>query len=204
MTPVVLFVAACASTPPQGSANPPRSDPRERAPAVALDPRAPLPEAEALARTEAGVVVLNAPHNCAVARDTVRRFFQAVMTEDLIRLETLLDPGAQVSSDSRGTRWQAFTFWRLRFSRLDYAELAGRIVFQDSAVETYSAEDLAAIEPFRKISVDLEPSQVLVRTPIETTTVDGQRLFGDEMAFVLAPDKKAYTIVHIVEPFSLP
>lgn len=193
----------CASA-PSGFATTTRFPPEPpRAPAVAIDPKAELPEATASAPTSQPLAVLAAPMDIGAAQQTVRRFIEAAVLEDADTMGQLLEPQAQMRADSRGTRWQARAFWQLRFARLDYTQLKGRLVYRESMVETWVASDdrpsHARPPPF-----DIEPPQVLVRVPVLTRSVDGQALFGDEIDFVLVPFRTGFRIASIAEAFHTP
>ena len=202
---LLLVTAACGNVNPNVRARPTRApEHRVRAPAVVLEPLARLPQPTTAGATGPGLAVLREPRNREAVREAVRRFFRAVVEEDWQALQNLIDPDAQVTVDARGTRWQALTFWRLRLRKLDYTKLSGHVVFQDSAIETYSSEDLSALDNSRTFPFVIEPQEVLVQVPIETRSVDGVKLLGEEISFLFAPVDPGYSIVQMIEPFDLP
>jgi hypothetical protein len=163
-----------------------------------------MTESQGYASTEQRLVVLRTPSQQESARNTVRRFLRAVVSEDEKALQSLMTEDAQVRTDRRGTRWQAHTFWRLRFSRLDYTQLEGQLLYRDGSLQTYRAQDMPLLDPPRDLPVQLEEPQVLVHVPILTRVLNGQALFGDAISFVLVPRGSGSRIVLIVESFQIP
>jgi hypothetical protein len=175
-----------------------------RAPGVAIEPRAELPEAVPSAPTSQSLAVLVAPADMDAARQVVRRFMEAVALEDADGVADLLEPQAQVRVDARGTRWQAVAFWQLRFKRLDYTQLKGRVIYRESAMETYAAPDAEHPNRSRQAPLVIVPPQVAVRVPVLTRAVNGQALFGDEIDFVLVPVGSGFRIASMAESFQSP
>jgi hypothetical protein len=180
-----------------------RAEP-SRAPGVAIEPRGELPDAAPSATTSQSLVVLTAPADMDAARQIVRRFMDAVVLEDADVLRRLLEPHAQLRADARGTRWQAIAFWQLRFTRLDYTQLKGRVIYRESAMETYVAPDAEHPNRSRRAPFTVTPPQVLVRVPMLTRAVNGQALFGDEIDFVLVPFGASFRIASMAESFQSP
>jgi hypothetical protein len=174
-----------------------------RAPGVALEPRGALPAAEPSAITSQSLAVLTAPADMDAARQLVRHFMDAVVLEDADALDQLLEPHAQLTVDARGTRWQARAFWQLRFMRLDYTQLRGRVIYRESAMETYVAPDAEHPNRSHRAPLAITPPQVLVRVPLLTRALNGQVLFGDEIDFVLVPFGASFRIASMAESFQL-
>jgi len=87
----------------------------------------------------------------------------------------------------------ALDHWRARLRRGQYRKLASEIVYQDPDVETYRYDELSVAgteRPARPAAMDR--TDLLLRVPILTTRVGSDRLFGDEMRFVLRPTAAFY------------
>ncbi|MBN1606067.1 MAG: hypothetical protein JW940_05510 [Polyangiaceae bacterium] len=175
-----------------------------RAPGVAIEPRGELPAAVSSAPTAQSLTVLTAPASMNAARQVVRRFMEAVALEDEDGVGALLEPQAQMRVDARGTRWRAMSFWQARFARLDYTQLKGRVVYRESAIETYAAPDAEHANGSRLPPLTITPPQVLVCVPVLTRSVNGQTFFGDEIDFVLVPFGATFRIAAMAENFQLP
>jgi hypothetical protein len=175
-----------------------------RAPGVAIEPRGELPRAVPSASTSQSLTVLTEPPDMLAARHVVRRFMAAVALEDVDGIGELLEPQAVVRTDARGSRTQAMSFWQLRFARLDYAQLKGRVIYQQSAIETYAAPDAEHPVRSRRSPLAIMPPQVLVRVPVLTRAINGQTLFGDEIDFVLVPFGTGFRIAWMAESFQPP
>ena len=101
----------------------------------------------------------------------------------------------------------ALDHWRARLRRGQYRKLASEIVYQDPDVETYRYDDLnpsgeATQRPPRPASMDR--ADLLLLVPILTTRVGSDRVFGDEMRFVLRRDGSRLMIRQILEEFQMP
>lgn len=175
-----------------------------RAPGIAVDPAPELPPAARVADPEQGVVVLRAPEDPEAAREVVRGFFRAVSQGSYGELETFVADEAWLSAGAMAGRQKARQYWQMRLSRLDYASLAGSSIFRDGEIETYRAQDLAALRPPRALGVVAQADDVVVRVPIAAPRSGKTRLFGDEIVFVLRPKGNRYAIVDMAEEFTLP
>jgi hypothetical protein len=169
-----------------------------------VDPTFQLPAASRQAPAEARLLVLQAPANMQAARATIRQFFQAILAEDTALLERILDEQAWVQDDKSGARQRAGAFWRARLSRLEYETLAGQLVYRESEVQTYLAEDALRLGELRRLRMAPEDDDVVIRVPIATPTVGSTRLFGEEIVFLMRPSQKGYIIAEILEDFRLP
>jgi hypothetical protein len=200
------LVLGCAAKPPAlrfATSNEPDGGPR-RPPAVAVDPSFQLPPPTGQASVETGILVLQAPANIQAARGKVREFFQAVVAEDTELLDELLDEQAWVQDNTSGARQRARAFWRARLSRLEYEALAGQLIYRESEVETYLAEDALRLAELRRLKMAPEDDDVVLRVAIATPRIGSARLFGDEVVFLMRPSQKGYTIAEILEDFRLP
>jgi hypothetical protein len=176
-------------------------DPR-RAPGVAVDPTPELPKQETRSSTERGLVSLRAPVDPSAARSVVREFFRLAVAEAASELDALFAQQAWV--DSAGTRQPARQFWRSRLTQLDYKGLGGQLVYREAELESYRAEDQAALATTRRLPFQIQPDEVVVRVPIAVSWTGRARLFGDEVVFRLRPNAGRYEIHEIIEDFRLP
>lgn len=200
----VLLAIACARLEP-ASSTAPRSEaplPR-RAPGVAVDPAVALPAPAAEAGTDRGLMVLSSPRDRGAARQVVARFFRAVLEESPDELAELLDERCTIRTDSAGNRAICRSLWPARFERLDYSALAGRAVFRARDVEIFEDPQTLA-QAGRALPVQASHDDVVVRVPILASRSSKERLFGDEIWFVLKPGAKGYRIAEMIEEFTLP
>ncbi len=193
---------SCAARPTElaSSAGPVRSE--RRAPGVLEVQRVELPDPVRRGDSRTQLLLLRAPAVTARARDTVRAFLRAAVDETPERLELLLSPDAFV--DTGAGRQPARAFWQTRMAQLDYTELKGQVLFRDTDVQTFCAEDLLRIPAGRRISLELAPDEVAVRVPIRVSWAGKPRLFGDELLFRLQLTGTRFEIAEISEDFRLP
>ena len=173
-----------------------------RAPGVAEQRSAVLPEPTRVGNSRDQWLVLRAPAASGLAREAVRDFLRATVNEALERMDPLLAPQAFVETGSG--RQPARAFWQSRFTVLDYTELRGQLLFRDADLETFRAEDLARVPSARKLPMELAADEIAVRVPIRVSWTGRSRLFGDELLFRLQPAGTHYEIAEISEDFRLP
>ena len=200
-----VLLVGCAARAPDTAA--PRAasssePPARRAPGVAVDPRAALPEANLASATEHGLVVLASPPDPTRARDTVRRFFNAVAREASDEIDRLVGPDAWVETGAQ--RQPVRGFWRTRFAQLDYSELGREMVYRDSELETFRPEDLERMGSNRPSFLETRQGDLVVRAKVRLSWKGRSRLFGDELVFLLRPDGDRFLITEIAEDFRLP
>lgn len=147
-------------------------------------------------------LVLRAPASSGLAREAVREFLHATVDEALERMEPLLTPQAVV--DTGSGRQPARAFWQSRFTVLDYTELRGQLLFRETDLETFRAEDLARLPAKRRLPIELAADEIAVRIAIRVSWSGRARLFGDELVFRLQPAGARYAIAEISEEFRLP
>jgi hypothetical protein len=200
---VCALCASCAARTPQFAASPSSdAEAKRRAPGV-IEPRAEvLPDPTRTGDAQDGLLLLRAPVAPELARQVVRSFLRAAVNEAPERMELLLAPQAFI--DTSGGRQPARSFWRTRLAQLDYTELKGQLLFRESDLETFRAEDLARLPPGRRIPLDLGADEVAVRVPIRVSWAGRTRLFGDELVFRLQPAGPRFEIAEISEDFRLP
>ena len=177
-------------------------DAKRQAPGVSEPRGEALPEPNRTGDAQAGLLLLRAPAAPELARQVVRSFLRAAVDETPDRLELLLAPQAFI--DTAGGRQPARSFWRARLAQLDYTELKGQLLFRDSDLETFRAEDLTRLPTGRRIPLELDGDEVAVRVPIRVSWVGRTRLFGDELVFKLQPAGSRFEIAEISEDFRLP
>lgn len=179
-----------------------QDEPR-RAPAVAVDPLPQLPTANRSAQVDVGVVALEQPIDHHSALRVVAAFFDAISREDLAALSELISEDAGVQLDPQTGRRRAREVWRTRFAQMPYDRLASSKVYREAAIEWSHAG-----EPFGSVArtgsdLPTERGDLVVRVPIATTSVDKDRLFGDEIVLVLRYRQGRLQVVEMSEPLQL-
>jgi len=192
-------VSCAAAIPPSTSSE---AKLERRAPGVAETRSAALPEPVRAGDSSDRLLLLRAPAAAELARSAVRNFMRATVSEAPERLDALLS--AQAIVETGAGRQPARSYWRSRFSQLDYTELKGQLLFRDSDLQTFRAEDLTRLPPNRRIPLELLDDEIAVRVPIRVSWTGRTRLFGDELLFRLQPVGSAFEIVEINEDFRLP
>ncbi len=178
------------------------ADFKRRAPGVAVDPRAALPAATASASSDQGLLVLSAPPDPELAKQTVHSFFSAVLREAVDEIDRLVGPDAWVETGSQ--RQPVRGFWRARFAQLDYAALAHDVVYRESELETFRPADLPRMGESPPAFIDAKPGDLVVRAKIRVSWTGRARLLGDELVFLLRPEADRFVITEISEDFRLP
>ncbi|MEZ4224078.1 MAG: hypothetical protein R3B13_24230 [Polyangiaceae bacterium] len=178
-------------------------DPR-RAPGVAIDPASELPAPRQSSDTSAGVAQLESPADTARARQAVKSYFESMLRGSYSDLEPLVDDQAWFNGGPSGGRQRARYFLQARLSRIDYTRLSIASLYREAEVETYRGEDLQRLASSRTIPHSVSGHDVLVHVRITTPRVGRERLFGDEVSFVLRPAEQGFSIVEIIEEFQLP
>lgn len=182
----VLAVGCGHAAPPPVMAAPADSAPTARAPdgvAMDLPPALPAPASKASA---GGVASLRVP----VSRDAVaallRSFFDAWSRESVDDLAALLAPDAgPLEARTRGRR-ALVDLWRQRMRSHEYGRLAGVEMFRPERIERWEPDELGA--EGAPPHVDAHPGELTVRAPVETTTVAGEKLFGDVVVMLVRPE----------------
>lgn len=173
-----------------------------RAPGVAEQRSEVLPEPASSGSSRDQWLVLRAPAAGGLAREAVRDFLRAAVNEAPERMDPLLDPQAIV--DTGSGKQPARAFWQSRFTVLDYTELRGQLLFRETDLETFHAEDLGRLPVGRRLTIELAADEIAVRVPIRVSWAGRARLFGDELLFRLRPTGARYEITEIDEDFRLP
>jgi hypothetical protein len=175
---------------------------KRRAPGVVAPGPEVLPEPARSGDAQNQLLLLRAPAASELARQVVRSFLRAAVNEAPERMEALLTPQAFI--DSSGGRQPARSFWRTRLTQLDYTELKGQLLFRESDLETFRAEDLERLPAGRRIPLELTENEVAVRVPMRVASLGRTRFFGDELVFRLQPAGARFEIAEISEDFRLP
>ncbi len=187
---------------PTASALP--SAPR-RADGVSVDLETALPPALEKVQSDQPVTALLAPTDPETAKAAVRTFIDAVVREDLQTLRGVLAADATGSLTTNSAASPLEGQWERRVRKLDYLALGAQPIFRESAVETYRYQDLDQLEGDRPAKPPaLSSNDVVIRVPIDIRRVGTERLFGDEMIFVLRRADGLFKVRAIVEDFQAP
>lgn len=176
---------------------------------VAVDPSTAPPAAKDTASTSDGLVTLRTPVGIEAALATIRTFFEAVVTEDADVLGSTLTRDALTSNPATMAGGpsgspNAALFWAHRFRRLDYAKLAGEVIYRETELEVYRAGDDLNLSPHPAVRLDaLGAGDVVIRVPIATPRVGTDRLMGDEILVWLRRTGNEYKIYRLLEEFQV-
>lgn len=202
---LACLLCACAlhRAPSFETAKSPKDEPR-RPDGVAVDLQGSLPEAQPVGSTDEGLLPLKEPVDPSLALHAIRRFFRAVSNEDLDNLVEGVAADAQQLPLGSGSGMPVERHWDRRFRKFDYA--AGvELPYRESTVETYRFEDLDGSLPNRPLRpAGMTPQDVLVRVPIARTHFGLDRVFGEEMLFVLRWQGSQFEIQTVYEDFVAP
>jgi hypothetical protein len=176
---------------------------------VAIDPASATMGPKDRASAEEGIVTLRSPLGVDLATAMIGEFFSRVVVEDDDGLSALFTRDAiAVTAGPSGGMGQtpgAALWWEQRFRRLDYSKMAGEVVFRESELEVYRAEDALDAPPHRAIRTEmLNDNDVIIRAPIVTPRSGQERLFGDEIVFWLRRDGDHFKIFRVLEDFQVP
>ncbi len=152
------------------------------------------------------ITSLRTPLGDDVALSVVARFFAAVAHEDNDALAALLTRDATVaalSSASAPSLGSAALSWANRFRKLDYTRVATADVYGPATIEIGRRHEHPGIDPTRGVASGVD-DELRLRVPILTATKGPERLFGEEVLFVLRRDGDTYRIARLAERFNLP
>ncbi len=172
---------------------------------VAVDLEGALPSPADSATTDSALVSLREPASLEGALEIVRAFFHAVRHGDMPALRQTLWPDASFAPLGAAGGPPADAQWDRRLRKFDYRILSGSTLFLDSSVEVYRYDDfdhLVGDRPSRPAL--MTRNDVLVRVPIDTTRIGVDRVFGDEMQFVVRQVDRTFRIQAIFEDFQAP
>ena len=205
---VLLLLAAASCTIQRPLQIPAATDhtPAPRRPdGVAIDLEASLPAPVSRASTEDGLVALREPVSQDGAIEVVREFLHAVAHTDLPAVRRLLTSDATAAPIGTPAGPPAEAHWDRRLHKIDYKSLGTTPLYRESAIEIYRHGDLdheVGDRPARPSIMGL--GDVLVRVPMATTRIGADRVFGDEMLFVLRRVEHAFLIQAVFEDFQVP
>ncbi|MEZ4297811.1 MAG: hypothetical protein R3B70_22840 [Polyangiaceae bacterium] len=182
--------------------------PRVRRPdGVVIDPESAPPAPKDRAGTDDGMMTLRSPLGPEVAVETVRELFRRVVARDVDDLSELFTHNAQPLSGAPGGYGvpdRAWDWWVQRSRRLDYTKLAGEVLFRESDIEIFRAQDAVDPPPHPAIRTDaLDDSDVILRVTMLAGTSGTDRYFGDTVVFWLRRDGDTYKIYRQLEDFQL-
>jgi hypothetical protein len=202
----LIAVASCQIRSPHNFATASALPSAARKPdGVAVDLRASLLPATSRGSTTMGLAALSEPPDTTGALTVVRSFFGAVSREDLATLRSTLSADASLGPLSGPANAPAERQWEQRVHKLDYKAIGPEPVFRESTIEVYGYRDLELSEgdrPNRPPS--MAPDDVLVRVPIEIRRIGADRLFGDEIIFLVKRVDGAFKIRAMLEDFQPP
>ena len=182
----------------------PSEQPR-RPDGVAVDLEGSLPVARTSGSTHDGLIALQEPVDASLAMQSVRTFFRAIGSEDLEGMKTVLSNDAQLLPIGTGNGMPVERHWDRRFRKLDYTSLGGEPMYRESMIEVYRYEDLEqamAGRPLRPAAMMQE--DVLIRVPVTRTRVGIDRVFGEEIRFLLRRQDRRFEIQTVYEDFAAP
>jgi hypothetical protein len=185
-----LFAFACGGSRPMVSALE-LPDAGRSPDGVLIEPPAALPPA--VIRAEArGVVALREPVGDEAIREVVRALVAGFEHEDLEALKALLTPDA-VLIGARGSHLSVADSWMRRLRTLDYTSMSGVEVVRLERIQRFDFDDLGTGDaPTRP--PEMKPGDVLIRVPIETPMISGEKLFGDAWIVLLRRDAGRFRV----------
>jgi hypothetical protein len=208
---ILVFIGGCASRDGAGRSFASASDLAEgpRQPdGVVVDPSPELPPAVEVsgARQDAlPLVSLKPPLPDKLARTVVSSFFRAVVTEDVDTIGALVTTDATTPVRARGGALGLQDVWRGRLRQFRYRTLANEVLYQDSDIELYRYDDFETMLPGRPFRPpEMARTDLLLRVPLLVVRAGNDRVFGDEVQFLLRRDKGRYRIRQLIEDFQLP
>jgi hypothetical protein len=172
---------------------------------IAVDLVSEPPTSADLAQADDGIVTLRAPLGTDVALATVRRFFEAVIAEDPVRMSEVMRGSTQVQNTRVGAQVRvsdAIAVWRTRFMKQELGELQAHLVYRESEIVVFRGDQLDALPlsvRYLAPTAPPRPTDLVLEVPIATPTVKNERLLGDEIFFWLRRDGDRYVIYRMAE-----
>jgi hypothetical protein len=186
---VSLDTNRCAVTPSSEG----RELPVRRPDAVVIEPLPAMPAASSKAEAS-GVVALREPPSADAVGELVRELVDAWQRESLEGLVALLTADAgPIESRARG-RGPLVEAWRQRLRAHEYRRIAGLKLVRPDRIERWTWEELGAPGAAASRPPDLRPGELLVRVPLETTHLGGEKLFEDVIVLALRREEGRYRI----------
>lgn len=174
---------------------------------VAVDLQSAAPVASTSGKTSSGWMALAEPADSSGALAAVRTFFEAVAREDSATMRRALSqdaqwfmPSANPSGTAGGTPVEQA--WERRFSKFDYRATGPEPVYRETEIEVYSFRDLDEVEGERPSRPAMMNAQdILVRVPIEIKRVGQERVFADEILFLVRRGSDGFKVRAVIEDF---
>jgi hypothetical protein len=179
--------------------------PAQRPDGITFDPAAQWPPAADTATTHTPVAVLQPPLPDKAVAAVLSAFFRSIVDNDTRAMANLLTDDAIAATGSGGSVSPLLDAWRARMRRFSYRKLAGQAVYDPTAVEVYRYADLADGQPGQPARPPaMTPSDLLARVPMAAPQIGSDRLFGDQIVFLLRPADGRLQIRAASEDFRLP
>ena len=202
------MLAACASSParPKGVTTFATAGELPEAPrqptGVVVDPTPELPVPQEAHRGDSVLVALLPPLPEQSALRVVAAFFRAVVTEDSEALSVLMTADANVSTNGRSPPSAMLDHWRGRLRHFKYQSLAAETLYQTADVESYHFRDLEVVRAGRPPRpAEMVQSDLLLKVPLRVVREGGERMFGDEIVFLLRRSGERFLIRQTIEDF---
>jgi hypothetical protein len=187
----LLFTAGCGAT---GAAAPPSAPvdavdpgaappPPRRPDGVVLEPEALVPAAAARAPAR-GVIALREPAGADAVVELVRGLFDGWSRQSLDAMLAFTTSDAGLLDGSDHGHAALVESWRQRLHAHEYNRLAGSEIVRPERIERWDWDELGT-PPNPSRPSGMHAGEVLVRVPIEVTSIAGERVFGDMLTLVL-------------------
>ena len=147
--------------------------------------------------------MLSPPRARALARRTVRAFFEAVRHESLGELSPWLAEDATISSGIGAAPESIAKVWGARFKQLDYGAGGPRKPYRVEAVGVFTRDELGALDRGFELTPQGDELLAVVDTR-DHGRASGPRRFGRRLEFVLTPASEGYRIRRMFEEHQLP
>jgi hypothetical protein len=172
---------------------------------VIVDPVSLAPVAAIRAEASAGIAALTPPLPGRLARRAIDAFFSALTAKDIGRLAAAVTPDAVMTGLTHRGPVSLLELCRSRMATLRYDLLASERLYRTADVETYAYEDLEQPE-WRHLSrpVEMRPGDLYVIVKMAVVRAGSDRVFGDELDFVLRRAGAQFKVRAILEDFQLP
>ncbi|MSP25555.1 MAG: hypothetical protein EXR75_10395 [Myxococcales bacterium] len=200
-----VWLGACATSRPLEIAVRASFEEGPRRPdAIVVDPSSDPPSSESAGDTSTAIVTLRTPLPMSAALATVAAFFAGVVREDLSSLHEFGEATATVSDigNSPPRVLNLFFVWQQRFQQFDYGELDGSSIYREAEVRTFRPEEVHALP--RRVAAavlaePLAPEDLVLVVPITAPAIKNQRVFGDELTFILRRAEARFRIFRMIE-----
>jgi len=170
---------------------------------VLLEPPPATPDAREHAPAR-GAVALREPAGDEEIVAVVRDYLAGFQKEDIEALREMLTSDAtQLDAHGKGSPGSLVEFWRMRMRSYDYTKLADAELFRPERVERYEFSELGG-QGERARPSEMRSGDLLVRVPIQTPRLQGDRLFGDVLVLMLRRDEGRLRIAGWTEEEGIP